>query len=77
MENLRNFGDGSQGAGNDAADIGEHIDEGLGSIKPKAGYLPSDLWSQNSPKNRTFFFGARSSFFWKYWWAVSSAPAMA
>jgi hypothetical protein len=65
MENLKNFGDGSQKAGNDTADIGEHIDGGLGPM------------SQNSSKNRTFFFGARSSFFWKYWWAVSSAPAMA
>ena len=65
MENLRNFGDGSQRAGNDAADIGEHTDEGLGAMKPKFFEKPD------------FFFGARSSFFWKYWWAVSSAPAMA
>ena len=35
MENLRNFGDGSQRAGNDAADIGEHTDEGLGAMDPK------------------------------------------
>ena len=35
MENLRNFGDGSQEAGNDTADIGEHTDEGLGAIDPK------------------------------------------
>jgi hypothetical protein len=35
MENLRNFGDGSQGAGNDTADIGEHTDEGLGAMDPK------------------------------------------
>ena len=32
MENLKNFGDGSQKAGNDTADIGEHIDGGLGPM---------------------------------------------
>ena len=35
MENLKNFGDGSQKAGNDTADIGEHIDGGLGPMKPE------------------------------------------
>jgi hypothetical protein len=65
MENLRNFGYGSQGAGNDAAGLREHTDEGLRAMRPKF-FEKSD-----------FFFRARSSFFWKYWWAVSSAPAMA
>jgi hypothetical protein len=35
MENLKNFGNGSQGTGNDTAGLGEHTDEGLGSMKPK------------------------------------------
>jgi hypothetical protein len=35
MENLKNFGDGSQVTGNDTAGLGEHTDEGLGAMKPK------------------------------------------
>jgi hypothetical protein len=52
MENLRNFGDGSQGAGNDTADIGEHTDEGLGAMKPKAGYLRTYRALKNRRNNR-------------------------
>ena len=49
MENLRNFGDGSQEAGNDAAGIEEHTDGGLGAMKPEFAeksdffFLGSDL----------------------------------
>jgi hypothetical protein len=35
MENLRNFGDGSQRAGNDTAGLGEHTDEGLRAMRPE------------------------------------------
>ena len=60
MENLRNFGDGSQGAGNDTAGLGKHTDGGLGPMEPEQGTCARTCFLR---KIGLFFSGSDLDFF--------------